>query len=92
MGAIDSSQSESNSPPVGRLDTLVFENKRAAAANLIGKTVGGLADHGSRVSGTVTAVLRQRDDVILQLDTGWRLTMDDIELIHEPAPQPAPTG
>ena len=85
-------QIESNIQLMDRLDTLVFENKLSSAANLLGKTVEGLADHGSRVSGTVSAVLRQRDDVILQLDTGWRLTMDDIELIHEPAPQPAPTG
>ncbi len=51
----------------------------------------GLTDDGVRVNGTVSTVLRQGDDVTLQLNTGWRLSIDNIELIHEPAPQPAPT-
>jgi len=82
---------ESNIDLMDRLDTLVFENKLSSAANLIGKTVQGLSDQGLRVAGTVNTVLRQGDDVTLQLNTGWRLSIDDIELIHEPAPQPAPT-
>ena len=84
---------ESNIDLMDRLDTLVFENKLSSAANLIGKTIQGLTDDGLRVDGTVTTVLRQGDDVTLQLDTGWRLAIDNIELIHQPQPpQPAPTG
>ena len=82
---------ESNIDLMERLDTLVFENKLSSAANLIGKTVQGLSDQGLRVAGTVRTVLRQGDDVTLQLDTGWRLSIDNIELIQEQAPQPAPT-
>ncbi len=82
---------ESNIDLMDRLDTLVFENKLSSAANLIGKTVQGLSDQGLRVAGTVSTVLRHGDDVTLQLNTGWRLSIDNIELIHEPAPQPAPT-
>ena len=75
---------ESNIELIDRLDTLVFENKLSSAATLIGKTVQGLTDDGLRVNGTVSTVLRQGDEVSLQLDTGWRLSIDNIELIQEP--------
>ena len=43
--------------------------------------------------GNVSTVLRQGDEVTLQLDSGWRLSIDNIERIEEPQPpQPAPTG
>ncbi len=84
---------ESNIQLMDRLDTLVFENKLSSAATLIGKAVQGLTDDGLRVNGTVSTVLRQGDEVTLQLDTGWRLSIDNIELIGVPQqPQPAPTG
>ncbi len=75
---------ESNIDLMNRLDTLVFENKISSAANLIGKAVQGLTNDGLRVHGTVSTVLRQGDEVSLQLDTGWRLSIDNIELIQEP--------
>ncbi len=77
---------ESNIDLIERLDTLVFENKISSAATLIGKTVQGLTDDGFRVNGTVTTVLRQGDEVTLELDTGWRLSIDNIERIQEPQP------
>ena len=84
---------ESNIQLMDRLDTLVFENKLSSAAILIGKTVQGLTDDGFRVEGRVDTVLRQGDEVTLQLDTGWRLSMDNIERIHaSQPPQPEPTG
>jgi len=81
---------ESNIQLIDRLDTLVFENKLSSAATLIGKTVEGLSDQGLRVSGTVSSVLRQGDEVTLVLDSGWRMSIDNIELIREP--EPAPPG
>ncbi len=84
---------ESNIQLMDRLDTLVFENKLSSAATLIGKVVQGLTDDGFRVDGTVSTVLRQGDEVTLELDTGWRLSIDNIERIEEPQPpRPAPTG
>ncbi len=84
---------ESNIQLIDRLDTLVFENKLSSAATLIGKTVQGLTDDGFRVNGTVSTVLRQGDEVTLELDTGWRLSIDNIERIEEPQPpRPVPTG
>ncbi len=84
---------ESNIELMDRLDTLVFENKLSSAATLIGKVVQGLTDDGFRVNGTVSTVLRQGDEVTLQLYTGRRLSIDNIERIEEPQPpRPVPTG
>ncbi len=84
---------ESNIQLMDRLDTLVFENKLSSAATLIGKTVQGLTDDGFRVNGTVSTVVRQGDEVTLELDTGWRLSIDNIERIQEPQlDDGAPTG
>ncbi|TDJ54880.1 MAG: hypothetical protein E2O40_06725 [Planctomycetota bacterium] len=84
---------ESNIQLIDRLDTLVFENKLSSAATLIGKNVQGLTDDGFRVDGIVSTVLRQGDEVSLELESGWQLSIDNIERIEEPQPpQPAPTG
>jgi len=83
---------ESNIQLIDRLDTLVFENKLSSAAILIGKTVEGLSDRGDRVSGTVSTVLRQGDEVTLELENGSRMSIDNIERIQESPPPPAPTG
>ena len=80
---------ESNIDLMDRLDTLVFENKLSSAANLIGKEVQGLTAGGNRVDGMVANVLRQGDDVVLELDTGWQLSIDSIEIIRERPADPA---
>lgn len=78
---------EANIDLMQRLDALVFENKLSSAANLIGKEVEGLTAEGNRVTGTVASVLRQRDDIVIELDTGWMIPIDNVETIRE---QPAP--
>ena len=80
---------ESNIELMDRLDTLVFENKLSSAANLIGKEVQGLTANGNRVSGMVANVLRQGDDVVLELEAGWQLSIDNIEMIRERPAEPA---
>ena len=72
---------ESNIDLMERLDTLVFENKLSSAANLIGKEIQGLTSDGFRVDGAVTTVMRFGDDVVLELDSGWRLSIDNVETI-----------
>ena len=64
-----------------QLEDLVFENKLAAAANLIGKTVSGLSEGLVRVEGNVVSVNREGDNVILRLNTGDRIPIDNIETI-----------
>ncbi len=75
---------ESNIDLMERLDTLVFENKFSSAANLIGKEIQGLTSDGLRVDGAVTTVLRFGDDVLLELENGWRLSIDNVETIKLP--------
>ena len=75
---------ESNIDLMARLDKLVFENKFSSAANLIGKEIQGLTSDGLRVDGAVTAVLRFGDDVLLELENGWRISIDNVETIKLP--------
>ena len=79
---------EANIDLIERLDTLVFENKLSSASNLIGKEVEGLTAQGNRVTGTVESVLRQGENVVVHLDTGWQLSVDNIETIRERPAEP----
>ncbi len=80
---------ESNIDLMERLDTLVFENKLSSAANLIGKEIQGLTPDGFRVEGAVTTVMRFGDDVVLELDNGRRLSIDNVETIRQEPPGPS---
>lgn len=71
-----------------KLEDIVFQNKLASAGNLIGKTVEGVMPTGDRVVGNVFAVTRQGDDVSLQLDSGWELPADNVQVIVDPATLP----
>ena len=74
-----------------RLESLVFENKFAAGANLIGKVVQGLTTTNDRVEGEVISVTRNGDSLTLTLDNGIQMPLDNVETIfHLPTP-PAPT-
>ncbi len=74
---------ESDIDLMEQLQALVFENKLAAAANLIGKRVAGLTAGFERVSGTVVSVIREGRSVTLELDSGHRVPLESVELIEE---------
>ena len=74
---------ESDIDLMEQLQTLVFENKLAGAANLIGKRVAGLTAGFERVSGTVVSVIREGRSVTLELENGVRVPLDSVELIEE---------
>ena len=78
---------ESDLELVKQLDALVLENQLASASNLIGKMVGGLSTTNDRVAGTVVSVIRQGDQVTLELDTGWLMPIGSVEQIIEIPPQ-----
>ncbi|MHC4130234.1 MAG: hypothetical protein ACYSUA_19145, partial [Planctomycetota bacterium] len=65
----------------------VLENQLASASNLIGKMVGGLTTTNDRVAGTVVSVIRQGDQVTLELDTGWLMPIESVEQIIDLPPQ-----
>ena len=72
---------ESDMQMMENLQTLVFENQLSSASSLIGRFVGGLDWSGVRLGGTVTAVIRQGDEIALELDSGAFLPISGVETI-----------
>lgn len=66
------------------LKSIVFQNQLATAGNLIGKTIEGLTATNDRVVGNVFAVIREGENVTLQLDTGWEVPADNVQVIVDP--------
>ncbi|MAT81602.1 MAG: hypothetical protein CMJ29_08145 [Phycisphaerae bacterium] len=72
---------ESDMKMVENMQSLVFENQLASASSLIGRFVGGLDWSGVRLGGTVKAVIRQGDEIALELDNGAFLPISGVETI-----------
>ena len=72
---------ESDMQMVDNMQSLVFENQLASASSLIGKFVGGLDWSGVRIGGIVSAVVRQGDEIALELDSGAFLPVSGVETI-----------
>ena len=70
------------------LEDIVFQNQLATAGNMIGKTVEGLTATNDRVVGNVFAVIREGNDVTLQLDSGWEIPANNVQVIVDPASFP----
>ena len=70
------------------LEDIVFQNQLATAGNMIGKTVEGLTATNDRVVGNVFAVVREGNDVTLQLDSGWEIPANNVQVIVDPASLP----
>ena len=66
------------------LESIVFQNQLATTGNMIGKTIEGLTATNDRVVGNVFAVIREGDKVTLQLDTGWEVPADNVQVIVDP--------
>ncbi|MBC03955.1 MAG: hypothetical protein CMJ34_11745 [Phycisphaerae bacterium] len=70
------------------LEDIVFQNQLATAGNMIGKTVEGLTVTNDRVVGNVFAVIREGNEVTLQLDSGWEIPASNVQVIVDPASLP----
>jgi flagellar basal-body rod modification protein FlgD len=70
------------------LEDIVFQNQLATAGNMIGKTVEGLTATNDRVVGNVFAVIREGNEVTLQLDSGWEIPASNVQVIVDPASLP----
>ncbi len=81
---------ESDIELMDRLESLVFENKLASAANLIGKVVQGLTTTNDRVAGAVMSVTRNGESLTLTLDNGMQMPLDNVETIFHLPLQPGP--
>lgn len=72
------------------LKSLTKQNDFAAAATLIGKSVSGVTEQGSRVIGTVASVGRTKDTSLVRLASGEVLDFKNVDRID--TPRPATTG
>ena len=72
---------ESDMALTSQLESIVFQNQLAGASNLIGRYIQGMAPGGNRVDGQVISVIRQGDAIGVELDTGWVIDVDQVELI-----------
>ena len=72
---------ESDMELTDQLKAIVFQNQLSGAGNLIGRYVQGLSQEGNRVDGKVISVIRQGDSIGVELDTGWIVEVDQVELI-----------
>ncbi len=66
------------------LQGMVLQQSLGAAGNLIGKMVQGLDDHGEPISGLVSSVRVEKNQVFLELDTGKRLALGSVTEIAQP--------
>ncbi len=76
---------ESDMALTDQLRDIVFQNQLSGAGNLIGRYVQGMTGDGNRVDGKVISVIRQGDAIGVELDTGWIIEVDQVELIVDEA-------
>ena len=72
-----------------RLESLVFENQLAAASNMLGSYVSGLTADNDQVAGLAVGVVREGDNVLVQLDNGFRIPISNVREILGLLPGPA---
>ena len=75
---------ESDMQLTEQLQSLVTENQLASASGMIGKFIGGLTADNHRVAGFVVSVIRQGDDINLELDNGWIVPISGVETVIDP--------
>ena len=66
------------------LQSMVLQRNLGAAGNLIGKMVQGLDERGEPISGLVSSVRVEKNQVFLELDTGERLALGSVTEIAQP--------
>ena len=76
---------ESDMQLTKQLEALVTENQLASASNMIGRFIGGMTGDFNRVTGYVVSVIRQNDDIYLELDTGWWVPIGNVETVIDPS-------
>ncbi len=60
------------------LKDLSLNQKLSAASTLLGKMILGRSEDGDEVSGLVTAVKREGNNIYIELDSGQRLSIDNV--------------
>ena len=73
---------------VDNLQSLVLQNQLASGAGLIGQTVSGLSTFNENITGRVTTVRREGDNVMLELDNGSTIPFESMTKVIE-TPEPS---
>lgn len=74
---------ESSSTLTETLSSFAFKSSLSAAAGVIGKSVVGMTDSGDKAAGIVSGVRVSEGNVLLDLDSGQVLKMDNIREIFD---------
>lgn len=77
-------QIESSTSLTSKLDQLVSQNQFSAASSLLGATVSGISDNGTRQVGTAMSIVRTSQGASLVLDTGYRIPVNNIDTVDLP--------
>lgn len=76
---------ESDINLINKLESLVTENQLASASSMLGSFVGGLTDDAQRVAGFVISVVRQGDEIAVELDSGYFINVNNVETVIDPS-------
>lgn len=74
---------QSNTDLSDKLDQLLSHSDFTNASTLIGKSVSGLAEDSSRVSGIVTTVSRTKGGTVVTLDDGSRVKVSNLDEVQQ---------
>jgi flagellar basal-body rod modification protein FlgD len=66
------------------LKDLAVSQKLSAAGTFIGKEVTGLNSDGDKISGLVSSIAREDDNIYLELDTGEKLDVGNVLTVNNP--------
>jgi hypothetical protein len=72
---------ESDMKLTQQLEALVTENQLASASTMIGKFIGGKTEDFMPVTGYVVSVIKQGEDIYLELDGGWWVPIENVETV-----------
>jgi len=68
-----------------KLEELVSENQLASASNMLGKVVTGLTADFQRVGGMAASVLKQGSDIVIELESGISIPIENLETVIDPS-------
>lgn len=79
---------QSNMNLTTQLSELVSQNEFASAATLVGASVSGVSQDNERISGTVRSVSRTTEGSVVELATGERISVRNIDTVSREGGRP----
>lgn len=84
-------QIESSTSLTNKLDQLVTQSQFSAASNLLGATISGISENGTRQAGTAMSIVRTTKGSMVVLDTGYKIAVSNIDTVDIPVQLPPQT-